>query len=204
MRITVRGADQVDVPPDLGRLYGQVSLQGADKQAVMDAVTESAGVVSRALDERRAVGQVSQVVIRPISVYGYQTYVAERTEMVHQASVAWSADFANAEALAVFCAEQGAGAGVQIQQAEWLLSDQTRVRVEQDCLTRAVAMARARAQAIAAAAGAGEVRFVEVSDPDLGDGPGGAMAAMARAESTVDVRPADVTVRVELRAVFEA
>jgi len=38
MRITVRGADQVDVPPDLGRLYGQVSLQGADKQAVMDAV----------------------------------------------------------------------------------------------------------------------------------------------------------------------
>ncbi|MDO5287786.1 MAG: SIMPL domain-containing protein [Actinomycetia bacterium] len=207
MKITVRGASQAEVPPDLGRLHGQVVLEGMDRQAVVAAVTDAANQLSQDLAERRAAGQAGQVVVRPISVQSQQRYYQDSSEVVHWASVGWSADFPTAEALSAFSAQHSGRAEVQIDRAEWLLSQQTRDRVEQECLTRAVATARTRAAAVAAAAGAGEVRFVEVSDADLGAPDGGVRAAVAYASAesvAVDVQPADITVRVDLRVVFEA
>ncbi len=206
MRITVHGAAQAEVAPDFGRLHGEVRAHDADKAEALRRVTDATRTLTEAFAALRGSGAVLKTVVRPMTISSYQPY-GDQGALEHSATVTWWADFPSSEGLGAFGERYGSVDAVQLGSTEWLLHDETRRRVEAECLTHAVGQARERASAIAAAAGAGEVSFVEITDAGL-QGPVGqpmlrAMAAGGM-ERGVEISTDDVVIGVELVAVFDA
>ncbi len=132
-----------------------------------------------------------------------------------QATARIQAKFRDFSVLSDCITAWGASEDVNVQYVSWTLTEQTRLRVEAEALTDAVADARQRALAIAEASGFGEITVEQVADPGLlgGDsGPApmaydGAMPAMMRGKASsggADLSPEDVRGTTRVHARFRA
>ncbi len=211
MDIVVRGSADVEVRAEIGRLHGQVRLDGPDRQDAVRRVSGLAQQVGAELVRLQEADAVGKLVIKPLTTTSW-VRSDRRSGTVHSASVSFVAEFVDFEQLAAFTATYGSMPEVRLTYVGWDLHPETRRSLEADCLTRAVHQARDRAAAIASAAGAGEVSYVRVADPGLVDQMDRGLRREGRAYAmtvgadvpTIEVHPDDIEVSVELEAAFRA
>lgn len=211
MQIKVAGTHQYSVAPERATLTLAVAVESGDRAAV----TREASALARELDaalaalpegtlESYSVGALTTRAWRPTDQRG------KPGEPRYSATARVRAVFVDLAAIAGLVLEWGVRDGVRLDGVAWTLTDETRLGVESDALSLAVAAAKDRALVIARAAGFADVTPVRVSDPGLeapsprafGGAP--AMRAMAMGDEPAPVVPDDVRGAVTVLARFNA
>lgn len=216
MEISVQGTHEETVQPEIGRLHASAQAEAGGKDEVLRAATAVVQRLHAELTRLQEAGQVSQIVVRPISTSSWRPVTRGRQQPpIYRAHAEVRADFTDFAALADLAAHLGALEGLELNRVEWRLTDATRRELENACLTRAVEQARDRALAMARAAGESAVAFVQLADPGLlGEHPateafgGPPRAAMMRSAALTDdlagieIQPEDLTVSGVVEARF--
>lgn len=219
MQITVVGSSEYSLPPE--RATAAVLVSAQDTDAGRAAKRAQAEVVRIDQELRRlSTGDEAPVTwfsVGPQTTSSWQPTNNQGKPGVRrfQATARIQAKFRDFSVLSDCITAWGASEDVNVQHVTWTLTDETRLRVEAEALTDAVADARQRALAIAEASGFGEVIVEQVADPGLlgesGAAPqayeGAAMPAMMRGKASsggADLSPEDVRGTTRVHARFRA
>lgn len=216
MEISVQGTHEETVQPEIGRLHAGAQVEAGGKEEALRTATAVVQRLHAELKRLQEAGQVSQIVVRPISTSSWRPVARGRQQPpIYRAHADVRADFTDFAALADLAAHLGAMEGLELNRVEWRLTDATRRELENTCLTRAVEQARDRALAMARAAGESAVAFVQLADPGLlGQRPaaeafgGMPRAAMMRSAPMTDdlagieIQPEELTVSGVVEARF--
>ncbi|MBS1672813.1 MAG: SIMPL domain-containing protein [Actinobacteria bacterium] len=214
--ITVRGEHEVRVAPERAVVSLNVSLEGPDRADVVARTTALADPIRAGISAGETAGAVTSWTSRRLAVRSERPWSNDGTRLalVHHATVDFTATFADFGALSLWVAEVSSIDGVTILGTDWILTPDTRARVEQEVSTEAVRTAVTRAGAYAAALGLSTVTPIEIADAGLiADGPGpapmlraGAMLALAAPpdSSGVELQGDDITVSATVEARFVA
>jgi uncharacterized protein YggE len=218
LEVTVRGEADRRYPAERAVVSLGLTVEGADKQRTFDeavALQEPIAAQLRELVERQAVTTWSSDQVR---IYAHRPWLDgdRRSDPVHTASVAVTADFTDFERLSGFVDYWSGRDGVEINGIAWDVLDRNRRGYESDIRKAAVENAVNKAQAYADAVRRGRVVAVRIADPGMlnrsddqvsrplaremkvaafTDGGGGA---------ALQLTPADITIRVEVDAQFTA
>ena len=220
MEISVQGTYETSLRPEVGRLHASATAEAGSKDEVLRRVTRVVTEFSAALKALQAAdpAPLRDVVVRPITTSSWRPVDKGRMQpAIFTANATVQADFVDFTALADISAQFGGTDGLNLDQVEWRLTDETRRRVEGECVTHAVHAARERAEVMARAAGAGEVRCVQLADPGLLTAGGGEREAMwaagrgARSLKAMDsgvqgieIAPEDIVIAVSVQARYTA
>ena len=218
LEITVRGEAEGTHPAERAVVSLSASLEGPDKQRVLEqavAVQEPLTGQLRELVDRGAVSTWSSDQVR---IYTYRPWVdgSQRGEPVHAASLSVSAEFTDFERLSGFIDYWSGRDGVEVGGIVWDVLDRNRRGYERDVRKAAVDNAVTKAQAYADAFRRGRVAVVRLADPGMLSGPGGGgVTPLARemkvagfaadgGGASLQLTPADILIRVEVDAQFTA
>ncbi|MBB2974719.1 hypothetical protein FHX49_000260 [Microbacterium endophyticum] len=215
--ITVRGEHEDRYTPEEGVVRVAVRAEGPERVAVVDEVTAHAAPIRTGLDHRHSAGAVSRWTSERITVWSDRPWNGEgqRSDLVHHASIQFTAIFADASELSSWIEEISTVDTVSVESVVWRLGSVAAARAESDAAARAVSVAVARAKAYAEALGLSSVSAVEVADSGmLSDAPATpsspaalygmrAMAADASSQGLA-LRPDDIVVSAAVDARFRA
>jgi uncharacterized protein YggE len=216
--ITVRGESQQLVAPERAIAHVTAAVDGPERGGVVERLAALAEPVRAELTARKAAGGIADWASQRVSVWADRPWNNEgrQLDLVHHASVELTATFTDVLALSDWLNKLAATDGLQVGAVEWELTPETRVRVEREVATTAVAVAVERATAYAQAIGRAEVTPVQIADLGLlGDGgpavpaprmfaKASMMAADAGAPPAVDFRPDDIVITAAVEARFTA
>lgn len=213
--ITVRGENEARVAPERAVAHVSVTADGPERGAVVERIAALATPVREDLAARKAAGSLTDWSSQRVSVWSERPWNNEGRQLalVHHASVELTATFTDFMVLSDWLNGLAERDGLQVGAVEWLLSPETRSRVERDVATAAVAVAVERATAYAGAIGLTTVTPVEIADLGLLTGgqegaPSPRMFAKAAMDSggspAIDFQPDDIVVSAAVEARFRA
>ncbi|CAI9386486.1 SIMPL domain-containing protein [Microbacterium sp. T2.11-28] len=213
--ITVRGENEARVAPERAVAHVSVTADGPERGAVVERIAALATPVRDDLAARKAAGALTDWSSQRVSVWSERPWNNEGRQLalVHHASVELTATFTDFMVLSDWLNGLAERDGLQVGAVEWLLSPETRSRVERDVATAAVAVAVDRATAYAGALGLTAVTPLEIADLGLLTGgqegaPSPRMFAKAAMDSAgapaVDFQPDDIVVSAAVEARFRA
>jgi len=213
--ITVRGENEARVAPERAVAHVSVTADGPERGAVVERIAALATPVREDLAARKAAGVLTDWSSQRVSVWSDRPWNTEgrQLDLVHHASVELTATFTDFMVLSDWLNGLAERDGLQVGAVEWLLSSETRSRVERDVATAAVAVAVDRATAYAGALGLTTVTPMEIADLGLLTGgqegaPSPRMFAKAAMDSAgapaVDFQPDDIVVSAAVEARFRA
>jgi len=215
--ITVRGENESRVAPERAVAHVSATVDGPDRGAVVERIAALATPVREDLASRHQKGTIVEWASHRVSVWSERPWSSEgvQLDLVHHASVELTATFTDFVVLSDWLNALADVDGIQIGAVDWLLSPETRSRVERDVATAAVAVAVERATAYAGALGLSSVTPLEIADLGLltgGQEAAGsprmyaksAMAMDAAGSSAVDFQPDDIVVSAAVEARFRA
>lgn len=213
--ITVRGENEARVAPERAVAHVSVTADGPERGAVVERIAALATPVREDLAARKAAGVLTDWSGQRVSVWSDRPWNNEgrQLDLVHHASVELTATFTDFMVLSDWLNGLAERDGLQVGAVEWLLSPETRSRVERDVATAAVAVAVDRATAYAGALGLTTVTPMEIADLGLLTGgqegaPSPRMFAKAAMDSAgapaVDFQPDDIVVSAAVEARFRA
>lgn len=213
--ITVRGENEARVAPERAVAHVSVTADGPERGAVVERIAALATPVRDDLAARQAAGALTDWSSQRVSVWSERPWNNEGRQLalVHHASVELTATFTDFMVLSDWLNGLAERDGLQVGAVEWLLSPETRSRVERDVATAAVAVAVDRATAYAGALGLTAVTPLEIADLGLLTGgqegaPSPRMFAKAAMDSAgapaVDFQPDDIVVSAAVEARFRA
>ncbi len=187
--ITVRGEYTARHDAERALVSASVSLDGPEREPLVEAVVASAELLTASLRELReapdaAVASWSSDRIRVWADRPWNDR-GEQLPLVHHAVLDVRAEFRSVDALATWVERAVTGDGVTVDGIRWDLTEAKRSALTAEVRSRAVRDAVDKATVIANSIGLGTVRAVAIADPGmLGEGGGGAEAprpAFARA-----------------------
>lgn len=216
--ITVRSESQQLVTPERAVAHVTAAVDGAERGAVVERLAALAEPLRAELAARKSAGRIEDWASQRVAVWADRPWNSEgrQLDLVHHASVEFTATFTDVLALSDWLNGLAATEGLQVGAVQWDLTPETRARVEREVATQAVAVAVDRATAYARAIGRESVTPVQIADLGLlGDGGGAqpaprmfarasAMAMDAGAPPAVDFRPDDIVVTAAVEARFTA
>ncbi|MBS1907706.1 MAG: SIMPL domain-containing protein [Actinobacteria bacterium] len=212
--ITVRGEHEVRIAPERAIVTLSVALDGPDREAVVARTLALAEPVRASIVAHEASGAAETWSSRRLAVRSERPWSNDGTRLalVHHASVDFTAAFADFAALSAWVAEISAWEGVSVGGTNWILTPETRARVEQEVAAEAVRTAVTRAGAYAAALGLSKVEPIEIADAGLitdggaADAAPKAMRAFAAppSGSGLELQGDDITVSATVEARFVA
>lgn len=207
VKINVRGAHSVTMPPERASVYATVSADGPAIAPVLQLVATTLAEVSASLDAQHDPqrGPITQYTVEQIHKGAHRPYNQDGRQLplVHTASATLTATFTDFDALAVWIERVAGLDGIGINHIEWALTDEHRQAVQRETRQEAVRDARRRAQDYAEALDLGPVQVRTISDTGL-SGPE-AKVMMARAVSgqpEITLRPEDVLIEAHVEATF--
>ena len=137
MEISVQGTHEETVQPEIGRLHASAQAEAAGKDEVLRTATAVVQRLQAELTRLQEAGQVSRIVVRPISTSSWRPVARGRQQPpIYRAHAEVRADFTDFAALADLAAHLGAMEGLELNRVEWRLTDATRRELENTCLTR--------------------------------------------------------------------
>ena len=217
--ITVRGEHETRVAPERAIAHLTIRAEGSDRAAVVERMAALTDPVREDLISRQTAGTVVEWTSQRLSVWSERPWNQDGTRLplVHYASVDVTATFTDFTVLSWWVGEVAERDGVQLGWVEWLLTPETRARVERDAATEAVRVAMTRADAYASALGLEKVAPLEVADvgllsrqdrPESGPQPMLARAAFAGdavgSTPSVQLQSEDIVVSAAVEARFMA
>lgn len=215
--ITVRGENETRVAPERAVAHVSATVDGPDRGAVVERIAALAAPVREDLASRTQRGSVAEWSSHRVSVWSERPWSNEgvQLDLVHHATVELTATFTDFVVLSDWLNALADRDGIQIGGVDWLLSPETRTRVEREVATAAVAAAVERATAYAGALGLASVTPLEIADLGLLTGSQeatgsprvyakAAMAMDAAGPSAVDFQPDDIVVSAAVEARFRA
>lgn len=212
--ITVRGEHEVRVAPERALVTLSVALDGPDRDTVVSRTLGLADPVREALAARQSSGAVETWSSRRLAVRSERPWSGDGTRLalVHHASVDFSATFVDFAALSAWVGDVSVVEGVSIDGTQWILTPQTRARIEQEVAAEAVRIAVARAGAYATTLGLTSVQPIEIADAGLlaeggvADAAPKAMRAFAAPASpaSLELQGDDISVSATVEARFIA
>ena len=212
--ITVRGEHEVRLAPERAIVTLSVALDGPDREAVVSRTLALAEPVRDGIAAQEEAGAVETWSSRRLAVRSERPWSNDGTRLalVHHASVDFTATFADFAALSAWVADVSTGDGVAVNGTDWILTPETRARVEQEVASQAVRTAVTRAGAYAAALGLTKVEPIEIADAGLITDRGAsdmapkAMRAFAAPPSGagLELQGDDITVSATVEARFVA
>jgi len=180
--ITVRGEHEVRIAPERAIVTLSVALDGPDRESVVARTLALADPVLRSIVAREESGAVAEWSSRRLAVRSERPWSNDGTRLalVHHAAVDFAATFTDFTELSAWVADVSAWDGVSVNSTAWILTPETRARVEQEVAAEAVRTAVMRAGAYATALGLTKVEPIEIADAGLiTDGGAGDMAPKA-------------------------
>ncbi|MFD6699504.1 MULTISPECIES: SIMPL domain-containing protein [unclassified Microbacterium] len=167
--ITVRGEHEVRIAPERAIVTLSVALDGPDREAVVARTLALADPVRTSIVAREGSGAVEEWSSRRLAVRSERPWNNDGTRLalVHHASVDFAATFTDFAELSAWVADLSAWEGVSVAGTTWILTPETRARVEQEVAAAAVRTAVARAGAYANALGLTKVEPIEIADAGL-------------------------------------
>ncbi len=212
--ITVRGEHEVRIAPERAIVTLSVALDGPDREAIVARTLALAEPVREGIAAQEKAGAVETWSSRRLSVRSERPWSNDGTRLalVHHASVDFTATFVDFAALSAWVAEVSTGDGIAVNGTDWILTPETRARVEQEVASEAVRTAVTRAGAYAAALGLTKVEPIEIADAGLITDRGAAdmapkaMRAFAAppSGSGLELQGDDITVSATVEARFVA
>lgn len=219
--ITVRGAFESSYRPERATVHLAVSVEGATKDTVFAAASQSAaavaGSVTPLLDAES--GPVTWWASDQVRTWSHRPWAENGRQLpqVHHAAVDFQIRFSDFEALSRWLAGVAGLPGVSVTGIDWTLTDQRRAQLLNQVRAAAVLDAREKAQSYAGSLGLSLLRPVAVADVGmLGDGREGTEAApsprMALASRTsmraeaaeISFSPQDIVLDAQVDARFVA
>ena len=164
--ITVRGENESRVAPERAVAHVSAAADGPRRGAVVERISALAAPVRDDLARREDAGTVADWSSQRVSVWSDRPWNSDgkQLDLVHHASLEITATFTDFTMLSDWLNDIAARDGLQVGAVEWLLSPETKARVERDVATAAVSVAVERAGAYPAALG-----LRTVAPPDLAD-----------------------------------
>ncbi|CAN7313938.1 SIMPL domain-containing protein [Microbacterium sp. LjRoot45] len=215
--ITVRGENESRVAPERAVAHVSAAADGPHRGAVVERISALATPVRDDLARGKDAGTVADWSSQRVSVWSDRPWNSDgkQLDLVHHASLEITATFTDFTVLSDWLNDVAARDGLQVGAVEWLLSPETRARVERDVATAAVSVAVERAGAYAAALGLRTVAPLEIADLGLLTGGAesspaprmyakAAMAMDAAGGPAVDFQPDDIVVSAAVEARFRA
>ena len=215
--ISVLGEHETRLAPERGTVHLSVQAEGPERGPVVERIAALSLPLREQLDERKDAGAVTEWASRRVSVWSDRRWNADGTQLplVHHASVAFTATFADFAALSWWVGEIAETEGVQLENVTWALTPERARAVESEVASEAVRTAVARATSYASAIGLHSVSPLEIADVGLLAGPepesGFAQAKMMRSAMAADsggggiqLQPDDIVVTAAVEARFLA
>lgn len=167
--ISVRGEHESRLPPERGTVHLSVQADGPERGPVVERIAALALPIREQLEERKTTGAVTEWTSRRVSVWSDRPWNADGTQLplVHHASVAFTATFADFAALSWWAGEVADSDGVNLSHVEWALTPETERVTESAVAAEAVRTAVARATSYAGAIGLTAVTPLEIADVGL-------------------------------------
>ena len=167
--ITVRGEHEVRIAPERATVTLSVTVDGPDRETVVARTLALADPVAASIAAREASGAVEAWSSRRLAVRSERPWSNDGTRLalVHHASVDFAATFVDFAELSAWVADVSMTDGVSVTDTSWILTPETRTRVEQEVAAEAVRTAVTRAGAYAAALGLTRVEPIEIADAGL-------------------------------------
>lgn len=211
----MRGSAEGRYPAERALLRLTVVVEGADRQDVRDRAAALQEPLRSQLGELVGLAAVRTWSSDQVRVFSRHPWVDDRRsdDLVHSAQVQVLAEFVDFERLSGFVDHWSGQAEVEVQGLEWDLGVKSRRIFEAEVRKAAVDDAVTKAQSYADAVRRGRVTALELADPGMLDrpgdpGPGGprayALAAADAGGAALDLVPADIVIRVEVDARFQA
>ncbi|WP_311209100.1 MULTISPECIES: SIMPL domain-containing protein [unclassified Aeromicrobium] len=215
VQITVRGSAEGRFPAERALVRLEVVVEGADRQDVRDRAVALQEPLRSQLGELVSLGAVRTWSSDQVRVFSRHPWVDDRRsdDLVHSAQVQVLAEFVDFERLSGFVDHWSGQAGVEVQGLEWDLGVKSRRVHEAEVRKAAVDDAVTKAQSYADAVRRGRVTALELADPGMLDRPGDpghgeprafALASADAGGAALDLVPADIVIRVEVDARFQA
>jgi uncharacterized protein YggE len=212
--ITVRGSAEQHHPAERAIVALAVAVEGLDKHKVFTDAVEIQEPLSGQLKELVGLQAVQTWSSDQVRVFSHRPWDGDgkRGAMVHVARVNVRAEFADFERLSSFLDYWSGVDGVEIGGIVWDVSAKNRRLYEVEVRKAAVDDAVTKAQAYADAVRRGKVVAVQIADPGMLSGSGGAPAALHQAAAfgpeaggtELDLSPEETVIRVEVDARFLA
>jgi uncharacterized protein len=212
--VTVRGEQERRFAPEHAVVSLSVRADGPERGPVVERVTALTEPLRDDLVAAQRSGEVVEWSSGRVAVWSERPWNAEGRQLppVHHASIDVSATFRDFGALSWWLGETADVEDVQLGGIQWLLSPETRARVERDVAAEAVDAAVSRAGAYAAALGLDTVTPLEIADVGLlatraeTSAAPKMMRAMAMdaAGPALSLQPADIVVTAAVDARFRA
>lgn len=208
--ITVRGSHERRATAELAMIRVVARNDGAERSHVVATTGTTAEIVQAALvSESPHDWSSTGLAVRAERPWNHE---GKQLDLVHHASVTFTATFASVESLSRFAATVADTAGIEIAAVNWDLTPQSRARLEREVAAAAVTDAVTRAETYAAALGCSGVAAIEVADVGLlsnaEPSPGNPVAMRAMSAEMADItavtEPEEITLRVEVEARFRA
>lgn len=167
--ITVRGEHELRVAPERATVHLSVSLDGADRQVVVDRTLSVAAPVRESIVSREESGSVTAWTSQRLSIHADRPWNNEgkRLAPVYRASIDFTATFSDLSEMSVWSTDVSGWEGVSIGYVDWHLTRETEAEVEREVATQAVGVAVSRARAYAQALGLQNVTALEIADRGL-------------------------------------
>lgn len=167
--ITVRGEHELRVAPERATVHLSVSLDGPERQVVVDRTLALAEPVRDSIVAREESSAVAEWTSQRLRVHADRPYNNQGTRLdpVFRASVEFTATFADLSEMSLWSTDVSGWEGVEISHIDWHLTTQTESEAEKEVAAQAVAVAVARARAYAQALGLHHVTAQEIADRGL-------------------------------------
>lgn len=167
--ITVRGEHELRVAPERATVHLSVSLEGPDRQVVVERTLALAAPVRDGIVARQDAGSITAWTSQRLSIQADRPWNNEGKRMapVYRASVDFTATFSDLSEMSVWTTEVSGWDGVTIGYVDWHLTPETESEVEREVATQAVGVAVSRARAYALALGLQNVTALEIADRGL-------------------------------------
>ncbi|MBW3085605.1 hypothetical protein KEM60_01807 [Austwickia sp. TVS 96-490-7B] len=223
MEITVVGYKRASVPAERATVHLMAGFESGDKSEAMTRATSLVGKLTAHIQVLEGAGSspITWYAVLPMETRSWRPHSDSGAilPLRHQVSAEVKVKFRDFAALAHFVQQVGGTAGVTLHHVEWTLTEVTQERLRQQLLAQAVAEATSRAVTLATAAGAAEVVPLEIADPGLLSGVGGAMTTLSVGGTSwrgahlsdsspsgegVRVLPEDIVLEAEVHARFGA
>ncbi|MCW2747646.1 MAG: hypothetical protein JWP10_788 [Nocardioidaceae bacterium] len=214
LQITVRGSATKSFAPERAVVSISAAFEGRSKDQVFAEAVAAQEFLSAQLANFSERGSVTSWSADQVYVHSEHPSVdaGRRAADVHLATTTVSADFVDFELLNLWLDAWGGKDGVEIGGIGWDVSAANRRSYESEVRGLAVDDAVAKAQAYADAVGRGKVSATQFADPGMlvslpSPGFGGPMMAMASRKDmapTLDLRPANIDIYIEVDAIFVA
>ncbi|UWF78367.1 MULTISPECIES: SIMPL domain-containing protein [Microbacterium] len=213
--ITVRGEHTARISPERATVHLSVSMEGADRAAVVDRTLSLAAPVRDSITERLQGGSVAEWSSRRLTVRADRPWNSngKRLAPVYRAAVDFTATFVDPSEMSLWTTELSGWDGVAVGHVDWHLTPETEAETERTVAAQAVAVAVARAEAYAQALGLTSITPLEVADRGLiSSGPelrsavarGAAFAASPVGAPAMEFQAEDITVSATVEARFRA